>query len=524
MTDSPAPLPSARRRLPWFPLIVTGLGAAAAGLVLMSPELERNLQQWALAGIPLLVAGLNLIWFFLTKRFSRRTRWWGLGALLLLVTGLKLTVRVNGTMDGTGLPRLAWKWSRDRVALTTPAAPSADLPATDPALLAQAAEVPQFFGPARDGTVTGAKLAKDWTTHPPKELWRQPIGEGWSAFAVVQGRAYTQEQRGEDELVSCYDLFTGRLLWAHGDKARFSQWQSGDGPHATPAVAEGRVYAYGGTGLLNCLEAATGRLVWQRSVLKENQLANLEWGISASPLLVDDHVIVTGGDTEGPVLLAYQKSGGTPVWKTGHDRATYASPLLATLAGKRVILCQHARALTAHDPATGAVVMEHPWANAKWPKASQPVVIGQDRVFVSAGYGMGCRMIGIKAAADGKLEATELWSNLKLKTQFNSPALHGDHLYGLDDGKLACLETGGGERLWKEGRYGSGQSLLVDDLLIVQNESGTVHLAGAQPGPFQELGKINALSSKTWNHPVLSGRYLLLRNDREAVCYELPVE
>ena len=110
-----------------------------------------------------------------------------------------------------------------------------------------------------------------------------------------------------------------------------------------------------------------------------------------------------------------------------------------------------------------------------------------------------------------------------MKTQFNSPALHEGHLYGLDDGRLACLDLSTGERLWKEGRFASGQSLLVDDLVVIQNESGPVHLCAAKTESFVELGQIKALSSKTWNHPTLAGRYLLLRNDREAVCYELPV-
>jgi outer membrane protein assembly factor BamB len=525
MTSSQMPPARRRRGWPWFPIVVTLLGIAGMVAAWQLPELERNLTRWVLFALPLLVLGLNLLWFALTPRFAWRTRLKGLGVLLLLALAVKGAVKVDGTRDGTGLPRLAWKWSRSRPVLTTPP-PGTPQPveAADPALLAQSADVPQFFGPHRDGTVSGARLLPDWTTQPPRERWRQAIGEGWSAFAVVEGRAYTQEQRGADELVTCYDLFSGRMLWAHADTARFSQWQSGDGPHATPAVSGGRVYSYGGTGLLTCLEAATGQKLWQRAVLGENHLANLEWGISASPLLVDDKVVVTGGNTQGPVLFAYHHLTGELVWKAGNDRATYASPLLTTLGGKRVILCNHARALTAHDPATGAVVMEYPWGNEKWPKASQPVVTGQDRIFLSAGYGMGCRLVSVAATAAGQLEATEVWSNLKLKTQFNSASLHRGHLYGLDDGRLACLDPETGGRLWKEGRFASGQTLLVDDLVLVQHEDGPVHLCAARPEGFQELGRIPALSAKTWNHPVLSGRFLLVRNDREAVCYELAVQ
>jgi outer membrane protein assembly factor BamB len=393
----------------------------------------------------------------------------------------------------------------------------------DETRLAQATDVPQFFGPNRDGVVTGANLSHDWKTSPPRELWRQPVGAGWSAYAVVKGRAYTQEQRGDDELVTCYDLFTGKLLWEHADKTCFNQWQSGTGPHATPTVDTGRVYTYGATGLLNCLDAATGQRIWQRSVLAENKLPNLEWGASASPLLADDKVVVSGGNAPGPTLLAYQRDTGAPLWKSGNDAASYASPILATLAGKRVILSNNTRGFNATDPATGAVLLDCPWGNDKRPKASQPVVVPPDRVFVSAGYGLGCHLYQIKAESDVKFIATELWHTLRMKTQFNSPAVRDGHAYGLDDGRLACLDFANGERLWKEGSFGSGQTLLVDDLILVQGESGAVTLACAKPEGYEELGRIEALSSKTWNNPTLAGRYLLVRNDREAVCYELPI-
>lgn len=514
-----------RRRLPWFPIVTVLLGLAAVVYFRSLPELERNLKGWLTAAIPLLVIILNLLWFLVTPRFTWRTKLAGIVTLGVLIFGLKQAIRVDGTVDGTGLPNLVWKWQARGPQAQKIAAPEVAAPETqanDPRL-AQAADVPQFFGPNRDGVVKGAKLARDWKTTPPRELWRQPVGEGWSAYAVVKGRAYTQEQRGEEELVTCYDLLTGRLIWAHADKVRFSQWQSGDGPHGTPTVHEGRIYTYGATGLLNCLDAATGSPVWQRSVLAENKLENIEWGVSSSPLIVDDQVVVTGGRGTGPVLFAYRLDSGEPAWKAGADEASYASPSLATLAGRRVILSNNARSLTAHDPATGTVLLNHAWGGGQWPKASQPLVLAPDRVFLSAGYGMGCQMLKIQAGADSTLTATELWTGMKMKTQFNSPASHQGHSYGLDDGRLACLNLETGERLWKEGRYASGQTLLVDDLVIIQNEKGSVHLADANPAGYAELGRIEALSSKTWNHPTLAGRYLLVRNDREAVCYELPI-
>jgi outer membrane protein assembly factor BamB len=495
----------------------------ATGIVAirLQPELERNQQAWATASIVLLAILLGLTWFLFLSRLSWRTRSRGLLLLALVGFGLSRLVKVDGTVDGRGLPKFTWRWN-----VKVPPKLDTNLPDAAPVTATPAAgfaDVPQFFGPNRDGVVREAKLARDWTATPPKELWRQPIGAGWSAFAVVGGRAYTQEQRGENEAVTCYDLLTGRLLWIHTYPARFFQWQGGEGPRATPTVDRGHVFIYGATGILACLDAASGQRLWSRDVLKENNLENITWGVSASPLVVDDAVIITGGATSGPTVLAYHRATGEPLWKSGTDKASYASPILATLAGRRVALSVNAATVTAHDPATGAMLLDFRWTDDKWPKAAQPVVLPGDRVFVSAGYGMGALLLEIKATPDGKLAATQLWKSVRMKTQFNSVGARDGYLYGLDDGLLACLDAATGERKWKDGRYGSGQTLLVDDLILVQSEPGAVVLVAARPEGFQELGRINALSSKTWNHPTLAGRYLLVRNDREVACYELPV-
>jgi outer membrane protein assembly factor BamB len=259
-------------------------------------------------------------------------------------------------------------------------------------------------------------------------------------------------------------------------------------------------------------------------MLEEHQIKNLEWGVSASPLVYEDTVVVTGGATSGPTLLAYDRTSGKLLWKSGADKASYASPILTTLAGRRVVLSVNAATISAHDPATGAVLLDFRWTDDKRPKATQPVVLADDRIFVSAGYGLGALLLQVKAAPDGALSATPVWKSIRMKTQFNSVAARGGYLYGLDDGLLACLDLKTGERTWKDGRYGSGQTLLVDDLVLIQSEPGPVILAAAHPEGFKEFGRLPALSSKTWNYPTLAGRYLLVRNDREAVCYELALE
>ncbi|MBL9128443.1 MAG: PQQ-binding-like beta-propeller repeat protein, partial [Verrucomicrobiales bacterium] len=387
-----------------------------------------------------------------------------------------------------------------------------------------AIDTPQFLGPNRDGVLVGARLARDWASTPPREVWRRSVGAAWSAFAVVGGRAYTQEQRGEDEWVSCYALKDGSLLWAQTNRARFFQWQGGEGPRATPTVDRGRVFAFGGTGILDCLDATTGVRLWTRSVLAEHDLPNLIWGVSASPLVFGDTVVVTGGMTNRATALAYKRETGEPLWTAGTNMASYASPVYAKVAGRPLVLSVEASGLIGYDPATGAEVLRHVWGKGDWPKASQPVVVGEDRIFLSAGYTVGCLMIRVTARPDGGMSTEELWKNKRMKTQFNSAVYRGGDLFGLDDGLLACVDAETGERRWKDGRYGAGQILVVDDLIVIQSEPGFVALAEANRAGFRELGRIAALDAKTWNYPTLAGRYLIARTDREAVCYELPVE
>ncbi|MCX6870939.1 MAG: PQQ-like beta-propeller repeat protein [Verrucomicrobia bacterium] len=520
--------PQRKTGLPWFPVVTLALVVAGIAAVQWRPELERNLRAWATAALALLGTLTLLIWFLASSRFRARTRLVGLAFVVLCGLALKGSLRVDGTINGTGLPRLVWRASHaDATPPTASPAETARNPVHGVALpgLEDSA---QFLGPNRTGVLPVARFSTNWTTQAPRELWRRPIGLGWSSFAVVGGQAWTQEQVGDDERVICLDVATGQTVWSHSERTRFSEWQGGDGPRATPTVQDGRVYAMGGTGILLCLDAATGRLVWRRSVLEENGLSNLIWGTSSSPLIVNDLTVITGGRGSGAVLFAYRSSDGSPAWKSGEGDASYASPILATLAGRRVILSNNAASLTAHDPATGRLLFDHAWGGSKWPKASQPVVLPGDRVFVSGGYGMGCQIIQVKPGeagsdrATGTLKTETAWKGITMKTQFNNPGLRNGYVYGLDDGLLACIDATTGRRIWKDGRFGSGQTLIVGDTVVVQNENGTVHACVASPDGFRELGQIAALSSKTWNQPAVAGRYLLVRNDREAVCWELP--
>lgn len=513
-----------RPRFPWIPAATVALVIAGVAWVQLQPELERNLKAWATAALPLLGGLVLLGWFALSGRFAARVRWAGVLFVLVAAALGRLVLRVDGTVNGTGLPRFVWRGLGEPVTTTTAGSVGGVHPGDGPSAarsLPGVADFPQFMGPGRSGVVSATPDVAGRSNVVARRVWRRPIGLGWSSFAVVGGRAWTQEQVNDEERVVCIDMATGATLWSHAERTRFSEWQGGDGPRATPTVQDGRVHAVGGTGVLVCMAAGDGRLLWRRSVLEENGLSNLTWGTSASPLVVEGLVLVTGGKGTGGTLFAYRVADGSLAWEAGDEDASYASPVLARLQGRRVVLSSNAMHLTAHEPATGREVLRHAWGSTKWPKASQPVVLPGNRVFLSAGYGVGCQVVKVTASGEGGLKAEVEWKGLGMKTQFNSAALHDGHLYGLDDGLLACIDPATGKRLWKDGRFGSGQTLVVGNRVWVQAEPGTVHVCDATPAGFRELGRIDALDSKTWNHPVVAGRYLLARNDREATCWDL---
>jgi len=245
-------------------------------------------------------------------------------------------------------------------------------------------------------------------------------------------------------------------------------------------------------------------------------------------------VVVTLGDPpKGPIasdhpgtgfhtVAAYDGATGQRVWAAGTDRQGYATPVLATIAGVRQIVCVNAETVTGHDPASGKILWFYDWPE-KMAKCSQPVVFPEDKIFLSMGYHVGGQMIQLTKSGD-HWSANQVWARMVMRTTFSNVVVYKDHMYGIDDGTLQCIDPMTGAKEWREGNYRYGQILGVDDLLIVQSEKGKVFLVAANPDQFQELAVLDALHDKTWNNPVLVGKYLLLRNAVEAVCYELPLK
>lgn len=460
-------------------------------------------------------------------------------ASVLLIVGfftLFRFVEVSGDMVPTFTPRWTRTHDRDlRKVETQPMAIVIDLNAISPN------DFPQFLGPDRSAWIAGPPLARDWSATSPKLVWKRPIGAGWSAFAAVGGFAITLEQRGDEEWVTCYEIETGEPVWGHSIAARHENPLGGIGPRSTPTIHQGRVYALGATSVLRCLDGASGRLLWQDDLLARYGLtqaedeAMVQWGRAASPLIVDNLVVVPGGGPRGKSknLVAFDAQTGTLAWEAENlnavgiaEQISYASPALTTLAGQRQIVIVNEATASGHVPATGERLWSHPWPGHSNMDAnsSQALPLAGDRLLLSKGYSGGAEVLQFTTSAGGDFsQPTSLWKNTRvLQTKFTNIVVRGDHVYGLSEGILECVEAASGHRRWKNGRYRHGQILGVGDLLLVLAEDGRLALVEANPSQFHELASIQALEGKTWNNLCLWGNRLLIRNGQEAACYELP--
>lgn len=377
-----------------------------------------------------------------------------------------------------------------------------------------------FRGPRRDGRYTQTGIRTDWPDAGLEPLWRQPVGGGYASFVVAGGQAFTIEQRRDRETVAAYDVDTGVELWTHGWRGHFQETMGGPGPRATPTWHDGLIYALGAMGRLVCLDAATGAVVWERDILVDAGAANLPWAMSGAPLVVDDVVVVQPGGAGGWSVAAYHRRTGAVVWRVFDDVQSYTSPMLATLDGVRQIVVVTAARAAGLRPQDGALLWEHPWTVSMVPNISQPLVAGDDRLFLSAGYGKGAALVEVARSGDGWTVAT-VWETNRMKNVFSSSVLIDGYIYGLDESILACIDAATGALMWKGGRYGHGQLLAAGGHLVVLTEDGDLVLVRATPDGHEEIAAFGAIEGKTWNVPALADGRLLVRNARQMAAFDL---
>lgn len=514
----------------WFPIIVAVLFVGVIGGVWAYPGDRLPTGDRRIYSVIASVASFLMIavWFWLASGAAWQQRLATFLLVVAAVVALFATVRrVNFAGDMT--PEVIWRWDEppgaaaeaQQAALKKNAE---GLPPID--LAATGANWMEYRGPARDGIVPGPGLAEDWSTNAPTLVWEHPIGGGYGAFVVAGNALITIEQRREDEVIVCYDRETGIERWTYNYPEHFSEAVGGEGPRTTPTVWNGKVYALGASGHLTCLDAVTGEKLWADHVLERAGVKNVQWGMSGSPLIVDGMVVVNCGAQKGGEqsrgVFAYDANTGEVLWQAGTSQGSYASPMMATLGGKRQILIFDAAGLAAHDPQDGTELWRFPWTSDFDINAVQPIVVDENRVYITSNAGGALVKV---EQQDGKWSAQELWRNRQLKAHFSCPILYEGHIYGLDNGILTCIDVETGKRQWKGGRYGHGQMLLRDNLLLVLAETGHMALVEATPEVFRELGKIEPFpAQKTWNNPVLVDNLAYIRNDLNMACYRLPTK
>ena len=459
----------------------------------------------------ILVLLMALIWLLFLSRLRWRVRLVGVAVMLALVG----VVKMDGH-TGNFFPQFSWRWTKQ---------PASEIPELTGRVAKEGTVIeteggkhfPRFLGAEMRNWVSGELLPEGWYDSKPRELWRKPIGEGWSAFSVAGDFTYTMEQRGEIETTICYELRTGDAVWVHEENVRFEEPMGGDGPRSTPTVVDGQVFSYGATGILNCLDARTGELIWGKDVLAEVDQDVPTWAKSCSPLVVDGKVIVTLGKKAEKNLAAFEVSSGNLVWRAGDYSSSYTSPVVATLAGKRQIVAFQQKSIDGYEIESGKILWSFPIGNRQGNCAS-PLIV-DDTVITSSGYGYGTHRIKIKNSGE-EFESEEMWYSRKLKAKFANMVVKEGALYGLNEGRLVCLNLDDGSLRWRGGNFGHGQLLGVGDHMIVQTEQGGISIVEISPDEEKIVVSFHALEHRTWNNPVLAGRILLVRNDREAIAFE----
>lgn len=377
-----------------------------------------------------------------------------------------------------------------------------------------------FRGPGRDGRYTRHPIRTDWPSDGLPKLWKQPIGPGYASFVAADGRVFTIEQRRNQEVVAAYDLESGREVWTNAWDGAFVEAMGGDGPRATPTYHEGLLYALGAQGELRCLDARTGAVLWRRNILNDADASNLQWGMAGAPLIVGDTVVVLPGGSAGKSVAAYHRHSGEIAWTALDDQASYVSPMMVELAGLRQLLVVTATRAVGLPLEGGPVLWEQPWETFNGINVSQPLLLGGDRVLLSAAYGHGAMVLAVRRSGD-RFSTETIWQNTRLKNKFTSSVLHEGYLYGLDEAILACVDAATGELKWKAGRYGYGQVLLAGDRLVVLTEDGEVVQVKATPSGHREVARFKAIDGKTWNHPIIVEGRLLVRNVQEMAAFDI---
>jgi outer membrane protein assembly factor BamB len=446
----------------------------------------------------------------------------------------------------------------------------------------RAEDWPWFLGPQHTGVSTETGLELDWSTDQPPLLWKQPVGTGYSAPSVVGDRLVVHHRRKRDEVVSCRSVSDGKEIWQYRYASTFTDpYGYNNGPRCSPILDGGQCITLGAEGMLTCLNLQDGQLVWQHDLKKKFQLPDWFFGVGCSPLLDGDRLIVLVGGQPNSGVVTFNRFDGSVLWEAGGQTTwdgaidtssrrkkpykwtgtemvvSYSSPMIATIHGRRHLLCLMRQGLMSLDPETGAENF-HYWFRSSTHdsvNAARPVVI-EDQILLSAAYKVGSALL--KVNADGK-SFEEVWRDQRNLLTHWSTAIHVDgFVYGFsgrheNEGELRCIRVSDGEVVWKTSGFsgdlkmfrrnpntkrienvetgetvpfpyfGRGSLIHIDGQFLVLGERGTLAIVDVDPHEFHERGRFSMpeIHYPAWAAPVVSNGKLYLRSEDWLVCLDL---
>lgn len=537
-----------QKRIPKLALVLILLSASGIGIA----RATADQFDYAVANVITFILGIVLIESILS--LALRYRGWSLKSRIMAMLMPFVLLAVGGILfkpvgvDSELIPRLKLRWQADRSLVDQVEQPSLSrgndsASGKTSAVVVQRREksendYPGFLGADRRATIENVRLdsPEQWTANPPKILWKQPIGQGWSAFSVSGDYAVTMEQHGEEESLRAYELSSGNLVWKNAWTTRHATGLGGVGPRSTPTIVDGVVFAHGANGHLVAVSLGDGKEKWKVDLL---ELAGVElntaeqdvaWGRSGSPLVVGDKLIVPLGGSQNvkiSSLVCLDAKTGAEIWRSGTSQIGYSSPTLLTLGGVEQIVSVNETTVSSHRPEDGTILWETEWLGQSNGAAnvSQPVQVDSEHVLLSKAYGTGAKLIQVKQEESGAWLVKDVWSNnAVLKTKYTNVVIHEGYAFGLSDGILECVDLKNGKRQWKAKRYRQGQLMRIGAHLLIISEDGYVAIANASSEKFEELCTFPAITGITWNNPALAGDLLLVRNDEQAACLRLPLK
>ncbi|MEL7060209.1 MAG: PQQ-binding-like beta-propeller repeat protein [Acidobacteriota bacterium] len=385
---------------------------------------------------------------------------------------------------------------------------------------ARTSDWPQFRGPQGDAIATdGSGFAQRWIDHGLREVWSAPLGEGYSALAAVDGVIYTQFSTDSAEFLGAFDAETGAERWrVRTDRERKDRF--GDGPRATPAVNGDRLFALSAFATLHAVDRRTGEVAWSHDLRRTHGARVPTWGVSASPIVVDDLVLINAGGEDGAAVVAFDHATGAERWRSGSGIPGYSLPIVATVEGARHAVIFAGDRLLALDPADGAVRWSVPWRTAYDVNAAAPVFLPPNRLFISSGYDTGAALFRIDPAARGTWRVVSEWKTRKMKNKFSSSLVRDDVIYGFHDKILQALDAGTGEVLWRHRGFGHGSLFALGDHLVVLGEDGELALAQTGRERYRQAADHALPRGRYWTVPTLFDGRLYVRNAQRLVALE----